>query len=39
MSKGTRYTDEFKQEAINQIVVHGYSALGVSQRLGISTMS
>jgi transposase len=39
MSKGTRYTDEFKQEAVNQIVVHGYSVLDVSQRLGVSTKS
>lgn len=39
MSKGIRYTDEFKQEAVNQIVVHGYSVLGVSQRLSISTKS
>jgi transposase len=39
MSKGIRYTDEFKQEAINQIVVHGYSVLDVSQRLGVSTKS
>ena len=39
MSKGTRYTDEFKQEAVNQIVVHGYSVLDVSQRLDVSTKS
>ncbi|MFT7659028.1 MAG: transposase, partial [Gammaproteobacteria bacterium] len=25
MGKGIRYTDEFKQEAVNQVVVHGYS--------------
>jgi transposase len=36
MGKGIRYTDEFKQEAVNQVVVHGYSVLDVSQRLGIS---
>jgi len=39
MSKGIRYTNEFKQEAVNQIVVHGYSVLDVSQRLGVSTKS
>ena len=39
MSKGIRYTDEFKQEAVNQIVIHGYSVLDVSQRLGVSTKS
>ena len=36
MGKGTRYSDEFKQEAVNQVVVHGYSVADVSQRLGIS---
>ena len=25
MGKGIRYSDEFKQEAVNQVVVHGYS--------------
>ncbi len=39
MSKAVRYTDEFKQEAVNQIVVHGYSVQDVSQRLGVSTKS
>lgn len=39
MSKSIRYTDEFKQEAVNQIAVHGYSVLDVSQRLGVSTKS
>lgn len=38
-NKGIRYTDEFKQEAVNQVVVHGYSVADVSQRLGISTKS
>ena len=23
MGKGIRYTDEFKQEAVNQVVIHG----------------
>ena len=39
MSRGIRYTDEFKQEAVNQIVVHGYSVSDVSERLGVSTKS
>ena len=37
MGKGIRYTDEFKQETVNQVVVHGYSVAQVSQQLGIST--
>ncbi len=39
MGKGIRYTDEFKQEAVNQVVVHGYPVSEVSHRLGISTKS
>ena len=39
MGTGIRYTDQFKQEAVNQMVVHGYSVLEVSQRLGVSTKS
>ncbi len=39
MSKAVRYTDEFKQEAVNQIVIQGYSDQDVSQRLGVSTKS
>jgi hypothetical protein len=34
MGKGIRYTDEFKQEAVNQVVIHGYSVIDVSGRLG-----
>ena len=30
---------KFKQEAVNQIVVHGYSVSDVSERLGVSTKS
>lgn len=37
MSKGTRYTTEFKQEAVNQVIKHGYSVNDVSERLGISS--
>ena len=36
MGKGIRYTDEFKQEAVNQVVVHGYPVGEVSHRLDIS---
>ena len=39
MGKGIRYTDEFKQEAVNQVVVHGYSVADVSKRLGVSAKS
>jgi transposase len=39
MGKGIRYSAEFKQEAVNQVVVHGYSVLEVSQRLGVSNKS
>lgn len=39
MAKGIRYTDEFKQEAVNQVVVHGYPVLEVSKRLGIANKS
>ena len=37
MGKGIRYSDEFKQEAVNQVTVHGYSVNDVADRLGIST--
>lgn len=39
MGTGIRYTDEFKQEAVNQVVVHGYDASDVAKRLGVSTKS
>ncbi|MFV0542538.1 MAG: transposase [Marinicella pacifica] len=39
MGTGIRYTDEFKQEAVNQVVKHGYSVSDMSSRLGISTKS
>ena len=39
MSRGIRHTDEFKQEAVNQVALHGYSVLDVSKRLGISNKS
>lgn len=39
MGKGPRYTDGFKQEAVNQVVVHGYPVLEVSKRPGIANKS
>lgn len=39
MTRGIRYTDECKQEAVNQVVSHGYSVLDISKRLGISNKS
>ncbi len=39
MGKGIRYSDEFKQEAVNQVVVHGYRVEEVADRLGISAKS
>jgi transposase len=37
MSKGKRYTDEFKKEAVKQVIERGYSVAEVSERLGICT--
>ena len=37
--RGIRYTEEFKQDAISQVVDRGYSVVEVSQRLGISSKS
>jgi transposase len=34
-----RYTEEFKEEAINQIKERGYSVSEVSKRIGVSTYS
>ena len=39
MSKRTRYTEEFKRDAIAQVTVRGHSARDVSKRLGVSTKS
>ena len=39
MSKGKRYTEEFKVEAVKQITERGYSVQEVADRLGISTKS
>jgi transposase len=37
VSKGKRYTQEFKIEAVKQITERGYSVAEVSERLGIYT--
>ena len=37
MSRGKRYTDEFKTEAVKQIVERGYSVNEVAERLGVCT--
>jgi transposase len=34
-----RYTEEFKKEAIKQVIEKGYTAVDVSKRLGISEKS
>jgi transposase len=34
-----RYTEEFKKEAIKQVIERGYTAVDVSKRLGISEKS
>ena len=36
-SKSTRYSEEFKIEAVKQVREHGHSAYEVSKRLGIAT--
>jgi len=37
MAKGIRYSEEFKQEAVNQVVHHNYPVAEVAQRLGLSS--
>ena len=39
MGSGIRYSNEFKQEAVNQVVIHGYKVAEVAKRLDISTKS
>ena len=39
MNKGIRFTDEFKQDAVAQVVERGYAVSKVTERLGISTKS
>lgn len=37
MAKGIRYSEEFKQEAVNQVIHHNYPVAEVAERLGISS--
>jgi len=39
MSKRSRYTEEFKRDAIAQVTGRGHSVRDVSKRLGVSTKS
>ncbi len=39
MTKGIRYTEEFKKDAVSQVTDRGYTVKEVSDRLGISTKS
>ena len=39
MNKGIRFTDEFKQDAVAQVVERGYAVSEVAKRLGISTQA
>jgi len=39
MNKGIRFTDEFKRDAVAQVVDRGYAVSEVADRLGISTKS
>ncbi len=37
MVKGIRYSEDFKQEAANQVIHHNYPVAEVAERLGISS--
>ena len=37
MNKEIRFTDEFKQNAVSQVVERGYAVSEVAERLGVST--
>ena len=39
MSKNIRYAEEFKREAVAQVLDRGYSVKEVADRLGVSTKS
>lgn len=39
MGKQDRFTDEFKRDAVAQVVDRGYSVSEVADRLGVSTKS
>jgi transposase len=38
-SPGTRYSKEFKAEAVNQVIDRGYSVREVAERIGVSQHS
>ena len=37
--KGTRYTDEYKAEAVKQVIDRGHGVVEVAHRLGVSDKS
>jgi transposase len=39
MNKGIRFTDEFNQDAVAQVVERGYAVSEVAEQLGISSKS
>ena len=39
MRSGIRYSDEFKQEAVKQVSIHGYSVAEVANNLGVTSKS
>ena len=39
MNKGIRFANEFKQDAVAQVVERGYAVREVAERLGVSTKS
>lgn len=39
MSRQIRFSDEFKKDAVSQVVDRGYSVSDVADRLGVSTKS
>ena len=39
MNKGIRFTDEFKRDAVAQVVERGYAVSEVAERLGISNLA
>jgi len=39
MSKGKRYTEEFKIDEVKQVTERGYSVQGVAESLGVTTKS
>jgi transposase len=39
MNKGIRFTDEFKRDAMAQVVERGYAVIEVAEQLGITTKS